>query len=156
MLQDKSSTWKAWKDECVCICLRFLEHCWANVCPRFTYWDGTTEDAKKEAAKYILYVKYWINSLLKESLAAEHYVPYHPSLPSFFFFFENFCDHRSFCFISKWVIVCLRSWAAGLISCEAATSSLGACPCDQAALCILMHPYNQYSRFYTGESKAGL
>lgn len=96
MLQDKSSTWKAWKDECVCICLRFLEHCWANVCPRFTYWDGTTEDAKKEAAKYILYVKYWINSLLKESLAAEHYVPYHPSWPSFFFFSRFFVTIGAF------------------------------------------------------------
>lgn len=32
MLQDKSNKWEAWKDEYVCICLRFFEHYRANVC----------------------------------------------------------------------------------------------------------------------------
>lgn len=35
--------------------------------PCFTYyWDQVTKDAKKEAAKLILYVQVWINSLLNE------------------------------------------------------------------------------------------
>lgn len=33
---------------------------------RFTYWDQVTKDAKKEAARYILYVYDWINTLLNE------------------------------------------------------------------------------------------
>lgn len=68
MRQDKSNKREAWKDEYVCICLRLFFLTIPSKCLlRFTYWDQVTKDAKKEAARYILYVYDWINSLLNGS-----------------------------------------------------------------------------------------